>query len=346
MKRLAIIGAGAAGLATAWKLRQDDLEITIFEKSRGLCGRAASKTVEGVRVDQGANYFKTDTPEVEDLIQNQLPTDDLFDIGKDIWTFDKANQIQPGDPEQNAEPKWNYRGGISTLGKLLAAECKAAIRQQVRINHLEQGADGWTLVDVDEERHGPFDTVLMTPPAPQAVQLLEDGSYQDLDLKPLLKNLERTKYHTQLVFVLGYEQELERPGDFYALINSDRSHLIAWLSFENDKPERVPEGQTAIVVQMHPGWSELNYDRDEIELTPDVTKWVNQLLGWEAYPDWIFRHGWRFAHPHTAANSEMLQSLEPNGLYFAGDALVGKGRVNQALQTGLEAADRIRAALL
>jgi predicted NAD/FAD-dependent oxidoreductase len=33
--------------------------------------------------------------------------------------------------------------------------------------------------------------------------------------------------------------------------------------------------------------------------------------------------------------------MEATGLYVAGDAVVGKGRVAQALQTGLDAAERI-----
>ena len=55
-KRLAIIGAGPAGLAAAWKLRDaGDIEITMFEKSQGVFGRAATRSRHGVRLDPGAN---------------------------------------------------------------------------------------------------------------------------------------------------------------------------------------------------------------------------------------------------------------------------------------------------
>ena len=50
---------------------------------------------------------------------------------------------------------------------------------------------------------------------------------------------------------------------------------------------------------------------------------------------------WKFAHPFTAAERDALRAAEETGIHVAGDALVGKGRVNLALETGLRAAERI-----
>ena len=52
-KKIAIIGAGVSGLAAAWALREHDAEITIFEKSRGLSGRTASRTRPGLGSNEG-----------------------------------------------------------------------------------------------------------------------------------------------------------------------------------------------------------------------------------------------------------------------------------------------------
>ena len=69
-----------------------------------------------MRIDHGANYFKTDSDLVANLVHHQLPADDLVRIDRDVWTFSGRGQLSPGDPEINAEPKWTYRSGISTLG--------------------------------------------------------------------------------------------------------------------------------------------------------------------------------------------------------------------------------------
>ena len=83
-RSIAIIGAGASGLAAAWSLQKSGFDVTVFEKSRGLSGRAASRSKNGVRFDHGANYFKIDSEPVRQLILDELPTDDLAWIEKDV----------------------------------------------------------------------------------------------------------------------------------------------------------------------------------------------------------------------------------------------------------------------
>ncbi len=338
MKRLAIIGAGPAGLAAAWKLRLSDWDVTVFEKSRGLSGRAASRTRHGVRLDPGANFIKMGSPEIEDLLKHQLPSDELVEIPGEIWTFDEKGRIQPGDPAQNREPKWTYRSGISTLGKLLAEAARCEIRRETQIARIHGGKDAWELEDQAGERFGPFGSVLFTPPAPQTVRILQDSGLGDL---PLIPSLQRAEYHRQFTFAFGFEGEPPRPGDFHAMVNLDGKHLIAWLAFENDKPGHVPTGQTVVSVQMQPDWSRQHFEDDRNALAETAAHHLNQLLGWEVAPDWFDSQRWKFAHPFSAADPEPLRSSESDGLFVAGDALIGKGRVNRALETGLEVAERI-----
>ena len=251
-RRIAIIGAGVSGLAAAWELRKTDVEVTVFEKSRGVSGRAASRSRHGARYDHGANYFKTDSEAMTRLVHEKLSRDGLVDIGRDIWTFDGAGTLVEGDAAQNAEPKWTYADGISTLGKRLASACGAEMVREVRIGGLDGGAGGWTVRTDEGDEVGSFDAVLLTPPAPQAVELLE-GSVMDEALRArLITGLRGAEYYRQFSVVLDFDGEIERPGDFYALLNSDRQHMISWVSFENDKPTRVPVGVTVLIVQMSP----------------------------------------------------------------------------------------------
>jgi predicted NAD/FAD-dependent oxidoreductase len=71
---------------------------------------------------------------------------------------------------------------------------------------------------------------------------------------------------------------------------------------------------------------------------------VNSLLG-NNLPTlhWADTQRWRYAHPNGEAKIEDTASASEIGLYFAGDAFVGKGRVPGALQTGLAAANRMLA---
>ena len=61
--RVAVIGAGMAGVSCAEQLQQRGVTVTLFEKSRGLGGRLATRRSEhGVAFDHGAQYITAHTP--------------------------------------------------------------------------------------------------------------------------------------------------------------------------------------------------------------------------------------------------------------------------------------------
>ena len=347
--RVAIIGAGPSGLAAAWQLRDAPVEVTVFEKSRGVAGRAASRTRHEARFDYGANYIKLDSPELEKIVHEELPVEDLVQIRGNVGTFDKSGLIAPGDPAQNRQAKWTYASGISTLGKHLAVASAADMRLVTRVTALRADAKGWHVATngaagTDEIA---FDAVLMTPPAPQSRDILACSDIAAIDLPTIDAALAKARYHKQWCFALGFQQPLERRPDSFALINSDRDHAIAWLSFENDKPGRQLGGSTVIMVQMSPGWSERHFDASAEELLAEVRGSALSLLGLDERPvDWFDSQRWRYAHPYEPADSDGLSVAERQGLFFAGDALVGKGRVGESMLTGLRAAERIAAQLV
>ena len=347
--RVAIIGAGPSGLAAAWQLRDAPVAVTVFEKSRGVAGRAASRTRHEARFDYGANYIKLSSPELEELVRQQLPVDDLVQIPGNVSTFDKTGHIAPGDPAYNRQAKWTYASGISTLGKHLAAASAADLRLVTRVTALRADAKGWHIAT--EEAAGSekmaFDAVLMTSPAPQSRDILASSDIAGINLPTIDAALAKARYHQQWCFALGFQQPLESRPDSFALINSDREHKIAWLSFENDKPGRQLGGSTVIMVQMSPAWSERHIDATAEKLLPEVRGAALSLLGLDDRPvDWFDSQRWRYAHPYKSADSDGLSVAERQGLFFAGDALVGKGRVGESMITGLRAAERIAAQLV
>ena len=118
---------------------------------------------------------------------------------------------------------------------------------------------------------------------------------------------------------------------------------MAWLSFEEDKPGHVPEGQSLIIAQMAPAWSEPRYDLPLDDLAPEAARLAADLLGTDLSGwAWADRQGWRYALPKGAVDRTVLDEAAGIGLFFAGDAVAGKGRVGHALETGLGAAERIR----
>ena len=62
MEDVVIVGAGLAGLLLARELQTRGRRPVLLEKSRGPGGRLATKRVEGVVFDQGAQFFTARTP--------------------------------------------------------------------------------------------------------------------------------------------------------------------------------------------------------------------------------------------------------------------------------------------
>lgn len=69
MKSIAIIGAGVAGTVCAHRLKQADFNPIIFEKSRGLGGRLATRrTRAGHTFDHGAQYITAHSAKFKTLL--------------------------------------------------------------------------------------------------------------------------------------------------------------------------------------------------------------------------------------------------------------------------------------
>src|SRR5678809_1601466 len=55
--RIAVIGAGMAGLTCANELARADAKVTVFERSRGLGGRLATRRQGNLAFDHGAQFI-------------------------------------------------------------------------------------------------------------------------------------------------------------------------------------------------------------------------------------------------------------------------------------------------
>jgi renalase len=340
--RLAIIGAGMAGLSAARRLMdlRPDAGIVIFEKSRGPGGRAATRERHGARFDHGAQYIKAPTPELESLLRMAGAGESLVDIGRPVWTFDGTGRIEPGDPAQNAEPKWIYCEGITTLAKALARGFD--LRYESRIQHIDRANGSYLLFDESDAIVAAADAVLLTPPAPQTQAIIAASALPPEPQASILAELARATYRPCLTLTLGYPPTL-REQPFYALVNIDRQHPISWLAYEHLKPGRRTGDQHILIAQMAPGWSADHWDDALPELTAHITRIVSELLGESLpAPRWADRQGWRYALPDRGAEFERLNRALP-GLYFAGDYTAGQGRVHLAIEQGWRVAEHIAA---
>ena len=339
---LAIVGAGAAGAAAAYALGEAPVDLTVFEAADRPGGRAATGREDDRRYDSGANYVKSDSSRVAELLTDELPTDGLVDVDAPVWTFDAAGEITEGDDRD--DHKWTYEAGIQDLAVRLLDAAGADVEFGTRVARHSHGGGTWWLLDGDGADLGTFDAVLLTPPAPETADLLAATEWDDPRLSDLQAAADDVPYRAIDSVLLGYPFEVEYP--WYALVNADREHDVGWLSREELKAGHVPDGETLFVVQMAPGWSAERVGDSDDEVIPAVAGLVADLLDDDRFaePSWSDRRYWRHALPNAGADRAVLRSAEEEGLYLAGDWVAGDGRVHLAVESGVDAGERIAAA--
>jgi hypothetical protein len=333
-----IVGAGVAGIGAAYALRDAGADVQILEKSRGVAGRAATRRRHGCVYDHGANYVKDPDPRTEALVPD-LGTEGLVDIEEPVWTFDAAGDVSRGYEEE--AHKWTWSEGMTQLGKRILARTDADLRTQTRVTELSRRDERWTLADADGGDHGPFDSLVVTPPAPQTAALLRASTREDDRLRTVADAADRVTYRTIRTVVLHYSFRETFP--WYALVNTDKEHAVGWLSREECKEGHVPDGESLLVVQMSPEWSTERYDEPLETAAPDVAERVARLLDDDRYRDydWTDDQKWRLALPNEGADGEAVRAAEEVGLYVAGDWVAGEGRVHSALWNGYDVGERV-----
>lgn len=341
MSGIAIVGAGSAGLAAAYELRTEPINVTVFEKSRGYGGRAATRGRYGHRYDHGAPYFSAPTHRVRRLVTAHLPTAGLVEIGREIGGFTSA-----GDRVQaalvDASPRWTYRQGISTLGKLLARQSRATFRTETRIAAVQREGGSWALKTDEGRTEQGFDAVLLTPPAPQTASMLETER-ASRTVNELQDAVAAVEYDAQFAVVLAYDRRIGRPENVLGLRSTDGEHPLNWIGFETVKPGHVREGHSLLVVHTAPHWTAERVDEDPDAYVPDVKGWAEEILDESLqHPVWYDTQRWRYAVPVGQIDPAPVAAARTEGLFLAGDAVAGTGRVGAALQNGLEAADQLR----
>ncbi|MCU0316693.1 MAG: FAD-dependent oxidoreductase [Fimbriimonadaceae bacterium] len=319
--KVAIIGAGIAGLGAARTLVQAGVEVVVFEKSRGFGGRATTRRLGDYVFDQGATSIAPRGKTLERVMLTELDTSDLIPIERPIYVH-KDYRVSKGDDHKNKTPRFNYRYGINTLGKLLGQGVET--RLETWVERIEFAADGGYAIQGEF-----FDRLILTCPLPQAHELLK-GTQEE-------RNFGNSSYRKCLSIMLGFREPLDQP--WHAVIDVDQAVPLTWLSIESVKVpgSRAPEGCSAIVAQMSARYSSLAYEFEEQRILDETLIDVQRLLGGRfSSPEVFGVMRWRFSQPELTISFDSVNRPGATCL-VAGDGLVG-GRLELAYDCGVRAA--------
>jgi renalase len=307
-RRIAVIGAGIAGLAAARRLKRSGADVTLFEKSRGVGGRMATRRIDDLQFDHGAQYF-TATGDGFNAVVEEWRT-----VGHVAEWFDGAFV---GTPRMTAPAR------AMAEGHPIVSACPVAALQRDRRGWSVHGADGF----IETPGNGAFCAVILAVPAPQAVPLAAAAGAH-------LPGLEAVRYAPCWALMLAFAEPVGPRADRL------RPHddAVAWIARDAGKPGR--RNAETFVIHASPDWSRAHLEWPADEVASALLARFLAIVGVSAVPSFSVAHRWRYALVEQAAGSAFLWDGRTR-IGACGDWCLGP-RVEAAFDSG----DALGAAVL
>ncbi len=297
-KSFLIIGGGITGLMAGTILQRHGINVTILDKGRGIGGRLATRRIrqpssgQGI-FDYGAQFFTVSDP--------------TFQLWVDQWV--QQGIITPWSNQLTETGTICYRGCDSnrSIAQYLAQNLE--IHTQTRVTKIVWDGSQWR-VETEQEKLFYGTRLILTPPVPQSLALLEDSA---IAIPSLLKHrLAQVSYHPCLsvLALLDHKSLIPEPG---GLRLKDAS--LAWIA-SNYQKGISPEG-FAITLHSTPEFSQAYWDVDNEVVVEKLLKIASPWLNASVIDYQV--HRWRYSHPKTVYGDLYLVLEEPGLLIMAGD---------------------------
>jgi renalase len=322
MATIAVIGAGLAGLVASRELARDH-DVVVFEKSRGLGGRMATRRADSFEFDHGAQFFTAQSDAfrrfLEPLIEAGVVTD---------WPARFA-ELRRG--EIVATRQWNedyphYVGApaMNAIAKNLASGLD--VRPDTAVRSLTRCGEQWQLAGDGRKLLGEFDWVIVTAPAAQTADLLAATSIAPAATK--------VRMDACYALLLGFEVPPDLPWQAAMVGHAD----ISWISINNSKPGRP--ASPSLVVHSTNAWANANVDEDLASVRRHLAGEFREVTGIDAAAaTFVDVHRWRYANVDRQGGDLYALDAEQK-LAACGDWFV-RGRIEGAFSSAKALAGRI-----
>jgi renalase len=315
--RIAIVGAGIAGLAAARALVDLGHSVRVFERSKVPGGRVATKVIDGIELprglsgeiafDHGAQYFTVRDPRFSDVAAYWERDRVIAKWTGRIVSFDGEGW------EDVAEVTQRYVGTPGMAAIPIAMAAGLDIDYATRIDSLAP------LLDT-------VDRVILALPSAQASPLVSA-------IAPLAAKVPAVSWQPCWAVMAAFEDRVAARFDAAFVTGSP----LGWIARNSSKPKRNWKID-AWVLQASTAWSQAHLD----DQTEDVGAFLMEAFE-DLVPGGLPRafyatvHRWRYA---TADPPLAIGAIADGRIIFCGDWCKGS-RVEDAYLSGLEAATRL-----
>lgn len=311
--RVAVIGAGLAGLTVAHQLSSIGLDVSVFDKSKGTGGRLSSRSHASGWIDHGAPYLSSSSPEFCGFLTYNLPATVL-----QRWAPESSGVVRTDEQVDFIGVPRNSALTRSLLGE-------ATFHPSTRIARIEASAQGWQIFNDGESLLGVWPCLVIAVPAPQALALLRD---QPDFAEPI----------SQVVMEPSWVAALQAGGKVTALADvAVFDHPVVRRIVHNSaKPGR--QNENVYLLQANKDWSKAHLEESAASVGPQLMQSFHELSD-SASAELLFVHHWRYGFTEKALGQPCLWSAESR-LGVCGDWCLGR-TVEDAWRSGAELVRRI-----
>jgi hypothetical protein len=312
--KVAVIGAGLAGLTAARQLKSAGAEVTVFDKSKGTGGRLSSRSFAGGWVDHGAPYLTVSGEEFAGFLDQNVAETAIrkwAPLSSGVVRADEHSDFI-GVPRNSALTRSLLDGVV--------------FQPSTRIARIEAAEDGWRLFNDGESLLGVWPYLIIAVPAPQALSLLRE---QPLLAEPIRK----VAMEPCWVAAIHSGAELSNQPDVAVYEHP----VVRRIVHNSAKPGR--QNENIYLVQASKNWSETYLEETTESVGEKLLQYFCELTSAGADPELLFVHRWRYAFTETALGQACLWD---NNLQLGacGDWCLGR-TVEDAWRSGSELAAQL-----
>ncbi len=325
--QVAIVGAGIAGLSCAQRLAEAGRSVRVFEKSRGVGGRMATRrTKQGAAFDHGAQYFTVK----DDRLQQHV--DRWIEAGIAARWQGRICTLAAGLCIPSTSETMRYVGvpTMTAIPKHLAANLDVVL--QTPISRIAHEAGVWRVQGEANADLGRFDVLIVTAPAPQTSRLVAD-------IPAFRAKVAAVELAPCWAVLLALDEPLAVPFDGAFVQDSP----LSWIARNDSKPGRSA-APNCWVLHASPAWSREHIEDVADSVTPTLVSAFWSATGTAPRSCLVVNaHRWRYSLPHEPLEQRCLFDRESK-LGACGD-WCGGPRVEGAFLSGLEMAETVIASL-
>jgi renalase len=350
--RIAVVGAGLAGLACADELARDGFAVTVFDKGRAAGGRLATRRVGAHTFDLGAQYFTVRDSRFAEQVERWRRAGACAPWPGTVVAFDEPDALpRPTSVVQRLVGTPD----MSALARSLAQTVQLRASHRVELLRRDGAgvelrgtiaAAGVTLASAPGESEsaeslGTFDAVLVTTPPSQAATLVAPVSAA---LAERAANVAFAPCLAVGITVGPRERatlrQLRWDAAFIGSALAPSTSPLAWAARDSSKPGRPPGERW--VAHANACWTAQTAAQDNAQSVAAMLAELGRLLRVSALqPELTVSRTWMLARA--------VEPLQRGALWDEGEARVALGgdwcsggRIEDAFLSGLALADRAR----